>query len=78
MKQATITTTHGDAGLVARALAPDNTSRMTTTVDGDRVVTRIERGTTTGLQSTVDDYVVNVTVATEVVQHANRRTTTDT
>jgi len=78
MKQATITTTHDDAGLVARAVAPDNTNRMTTTVDGDRVVTRVERETTGGLQSTVDDYVVNVAVAAEVAQHANRRTTTDT
>lgn len=72
MKHATITTTHDDATLVARALSPDNTSEMQTTVDGSHVVTRIERDTTSGLQSTVDDYVVNVTVAHDTVQHANQ------
>lgn len=77
MKRATITTTHDDPSLVARALAPDNTSEMRTTVEGDRVVTRIERETTSGLQSTVDDYVVNVSVAMQVEQHANQPTNSD-
>jgi|AntDeeMinimDraft_5_1070356.scaffolds.fasta_scaffold00665_7 tRNA threonylcarbamoyladenosine modification (KEOPS) complex Pcc1 subunit len=78
MKQATITTTHDDPALVARALAPDNTSEMHTEVEGDCVVTRIERESTTGLQSTVDDYVVNVDVATQVAQYANHQTKSDT
>ncbi|WP_323676662.1 KEOPS complex subunit Pcc1 [Halorubellus sp. PRR65] len=78
MRTATIETTHDDAALVAAALAPDNTSEMTTTTDGDRVVTRIERETTSGLQSTVDDYVVNVDVAERVVQTANRPTNHNT
>jgi len=39
------------------------------------VVTRIERDDTAGLASTLDDYVVNVTVATEVAEHAERHTT---
>jgi tRNA threonylcarbamoyladenosine modification (KEOPS) complex Pcc1 subunit len=69
--EATITTTHDAAALVANALAPDNTTEMTTTVDDDRVVTRIERETASGLQSTVDDYVVNLAVATEIVQHTD-------
>jgi tRNA threonylcarbamoyladenosine modification (KEOPS) complex Pcc1 subunit len=77
MKHATITTTHDDPALVAAALAPDNTSEMHTEVDGGRVVTRIERESTSGLQSTVDDYVVNVSVATEVAQYANQKPTTD-
>ncbi|NHN40111.1 KEOPS complex Pcc1-like subunit [Halorubellus sp. JP-L1] len=78
MRTATITTTHEDAALVAAALAPDDTSEMQTTVDGDRVVTRIERETTSGLQSTVDDYVVNVDVAVQIAQHANQIPTKDT
>jgi len=78
MRTATITTTHEDASLVASALAPDDTSEMRTTVDGDRVVTRIERETTSGLQSTVDDYVVNVAVAAQIAQHANQTPNTDT
>jgi len=44
------------------------------------IVTRIDRETTSGLRSTVDDYVANLEVAIDVmlqartVQHANRRT----
>jgi hypothetical protein len=65
-RRATIRTTHGDAGTatrVAGAVRPDNTDAMDTRVDGERVVTTIGRETTGGLESTVDDYVVNVTVA---------------
>ncbi|ELY89650.1 KEOPS complex subunit Pcc1 [Natrinema altunense] len=83
-RRATIRTDHDDATLVARALDPDNTDEMTTTVerdgvadgtdgDGDRtgtVVTRIDRETTSGLQSTVDDYVVNLAVAIDIASQA--------
>ena len=55
------------AGRVARALAPDNTASMTTRTDGATVQTDIERDTTGGLQATVDDYVVNLRVATAVL-----------
>lgn len=63
MRRATITTRHDDARLVAAALEPDNTPEMQTRVSGETVVTTIERETTGGLQSTVDDYVVNLSVA---------------
>ncbi|MFC4436985.1 MULTISPECIES: KEOPS complex subunit Pcc1 [Natrialbaceae] len=84
-RRATIRTTHDDPELIARAIAPDNTDEMETTIDGgegdcpssdrtqsddDAVVTRIERETTSGLHSTVDDYVVNLDVAIDVAQHA--------
>lgn len=65
-RTATITTEHDSerrAAMVAAALAPDNTDEMETRVDGARVVTDIERETTGGLQSTMDDYVVNVRIA---------------
>ncbi|NIB99079.1 KEOPS complex subunit Pcc1 [Halobacterium sp. R2-5] len=74
-RAATIRTEVPDPGLVAAAVRPDNTAEMDTRVEDGGVVTRIERDDTGGLQSTVDDYVVNVTVATEVAQHANRHTT---
>jgi len=76
-RRATIRTEVSDPGLVAAAVRPDNTAEMDTQVSGDAVVTRIERDDTGGLQSTVDDYVVNVTVAAEVAQHANRHTTNE-
>jgi len=55
-----------DAERVAAAIAPDNTAEMTTRVEGERVVTTIERDNTSGLQSTVDDYVVNLRVAAQL------------
>ncbi|ELY99449.1 hypothetical protein C481_14488 [Natrialba asiatica DSM 12278] len=68
-KRATIRTDHDDPELVARALRPDNTDEMETVVaDETTVVTRIERETTGGLHSTVDDYVVNLEVAVDVAR----------
>jgi len=72
MRRATVRTEHERPQLIAAALRPDNTDEMQTAVEGDAVVTRIERDTTGGLHSTVDDYVVNVDVADRVVQHADR------
>jgi len=49
---------------------PDNTDEMTTRVEGDAVVTTVERDSTSGLQATVDDYVVNIRVAAQLAdQH---------
>ncbi len=63
MRRATIRTEHDRPDVVAAALEPDNTDEMSTRVDGDAVVTTIERETTGGLRTTVDDYVTNVAVA---------------
>ncbi|MFD1569825.1 KEOPS complex subunit Pcc1 [Halorubrum laminariae] len=67
-RTATVQTTHADAALVAAALAPDDTESMTTRVDGDAIACEIERETTGGLQSTVDDYVVNLRVADRIAE----------
>lgn len=69
-RRATIRTTHDHPAEVASALEPDNTEEMDTRVEGDTVVTVIERPTTGGLASTVDDYVVNLDVATRITQRA--------
>ncbi len=63
MPRATVRTTHDRPDLVAAAVAPDNTDQMATRVEGDRVVTTIERDATGGFRSTVDDYVTNIAVA---------------
>ena len=73
-KRARVETTHADAATVAAAVVPDNTDSMTTRVDGDTIVTEIERETTGGLQSTVDDYVVNLTVAETVATNTRSGT----
>ncbi len=78
MRRATITTDHGDretAERIARAVSPDNTAEMTTQVEDETVATTIERETTGGLQSSLDDYVVNLTVAAQL---ANQPSTNDT
>lgn len=69
-RRARIRTEHGDAAVVAAALRPDNTGSIRTRVEGGAVVTDVARETTGGLQATVDDYVVNLTVAETVAQTA--------
>ena len=67
---ATVTTTYATptrAERVAHAVAPDNTASMMTGVEAATVTTEIDRDTTGGLQSTVDDYVVNLGVAEAVL-----------
>ncbi|WP_458188996.1 KEOPS complex subunit Pcc1 [Haladaptatus sp. NG-WS-4] len=71
MRRATIRTELADADVVAASLVPDNTPEIETSVEDGTVVTHIERETTGGLQSTVDDYVVNLSVAAQTVQTAN-------
>ncbi|MFC6732316.1 KEOPS complex subunit Pcc1 [Haladaptatus sp. DYSN1] len=69
MKRATIRTTHEHAAEIAAALEPDNTPEMRMTVTDDEIEMIIERETTGGLQSTVDDYVVNLTVAAQLTNN---------
>ncbi|MFO8114481.1 MAG: KEOPS complex subunit Pcc1 [Halorubrum sp.] len=69
-RTATVRTTHADAALVAAALAPDETDSMATRVDGDAIECAVERPTTGGLRSTVDDHVVNLRVADRLVERA--------
>ncbi|MDS0282989.1 KEOPS complex subunit Pcc1 [Haloarcula onubensis] len=69
MRRAEIETSHGSpdrAAAIAAAVRPDNTAEMTTRVEDATVVTTIERDNTSGLQSTVDDYVVNLRVAAQL------------
>lgn len=69
MRRAEIVTDHGSpvrAERVAAAVRPDNTAEMTTRAEDETVVTEIARESTSGLQSTVDDYVVNLRVAAQL------------
>ena len=70
MRRARVETTHDDAATVAAALRPDNAPSMSTDVTDDVVRTAVERGTSGSLGSTVDDYVVNLTVAETVARTA--------
>lgn len=80
-RTATVRTTVPDPETVAAALRPDNTDAMKTTVEQStdcprQVVTTIERDSTGGLRSTLDDYVVNCDVAVRTVQIADRHANT--
>lgn len=77
-RTATIRTPVDDPEHVAASITPDNTAEMQTTVESDTVVTTIERETSAGLRSTVDDYVVNLSVAVDVAQLANEYRPTNT
>ena len=70
MRRATIRTELADPVVVAAAVRPDNTPEITTQVEDGTVVTTVERETTGGLQTTVDDYVVNLTVAAQTAELA--------
>ncbi|MGQ3329004.1 KEOPS complex subunit Pcc1 [Halorubrum sp. FL23] len=76
-RTATVRTTHADAPLVAAALAPDETDSMATRVDGDAIECVVERPTTGGLRSTVDDHVVNLRVADRLVERARAHLAAD-
>ena len=77
-REATIRSDVANPDLVAAALRPDNTPEMETLVEDGQVVTTIERETTSGLRSTVDDYVVNLTVAVTIEQSIETITDTNT
>lgn len=79
-RTALVETTHADAAAaatIAAAISPDNTDDIRTTAEGTAVVTRISRSTTGGFLASVDDYLVNLDVATDVVA-TGRGTDSDT
>lgn len=76
-RTATVRTEHADAATVAAALGPDETDSMRTRVDGDVVACTVTRPTTGGLQSTLDDHLVNLRVADLVIDRARDHATAD-
>ncbi|QWC19719.1 KEOPS complex subunit Pcc1 [Halorubrum sp. 2020YC2] len=76
-RTATVRTEHADAATVAAALEPDETDSMRTRVDGDVVACTVARPTTGGLQSTLDDHLVNLRVADRVTERARTHLAAD-
>ncbi|TKX53071.1 hypothetical protein EXE42_14360 [Halorubrum sp. SP3] len=76
-RTATVRTEHADAATVAAALGPDETDSMRTRVDGDTVACTVSRPTTGGLQSTVDDHLVNLRVADRVIRRGRAHVAPD-
>lgn len=77
MRRARLRTESSTPELVVAAIVPDNTDEMKTGVDGRTIETTVTRETTGGLRSTVDDYVVNLSVAERVVQLASETNSAD-
>lgn len=69
--RATIRTTTPNADIIANAIRPDNTPEMTTCVNGQSIETTIERETPGGLRTTADDYVMNLSVAVQIMNQPN-------
>ncbi len=61
-----ITTTHPHAECVAGAIRPDNLSSMATTAHDGRVVTRVNGHQLRSVIASVDDYLMNLTIAEEI------------
>jgi hypothetical protein len=84
MRRAQLRTESSNPEIVTAALVPDNTREMETQVADGTIETTVTRETTGGLRSTVDDYVVNLSVAERIAGMAgetnseDKQTTTET
>jgi len=58
-----IITVHGNAGCVARAIAPDNLTSMTTTAEENHVTTVLTGTQLRSVIASVDDYLMNLAIA---------------
>jgi hypothetical protein len=58
-----ITTVHRNAECVAPALAPDNLTSMTTTAEGNHVITVLTGTQLRSVIASVDDYLMNLAIA---------------
>jgi hypothetical protein len=61
--EGTITTCTTRAGCVAASLKPDNMSSMTTSAEGDLVITKITGTRIRSVIASVDDYLMNLAIA---------------
>jgi len=60
-----ITTVHRNAGCVALALAPDNLASMTTSAEGNHVITVFTGTQLRSVIASLDDYLMNLAIAEE-------------
>ena len=79
MKQAIVRTDHSNPERIATSMRPDNTAEMETMTTDDSVITAISRADVGGLQTSIDDYLVNLQVAEQIDQgeQTENMTTTD-
>lgn len=61
--QGSIRTMHRNAACVAAALRPDNLNSMITTAENDHVITTITGTQIRTVIASVDDYLMNLTIA---------------
>jgi len=63
--EGTIRTRHRMPACIAASLSPDNLQSMETRADGGYVVTRITGTSVRSVIASVDDYLMNLTIAEE-------------
>jgi len=70
--EGTITTRHERAGCIAESLKPDNLRSMTTSAEGDRVITKITGTQLRSVIASVDDYLMNLAIAEDACSVVSR------
>lgn len=65
-----IRTMHKQSPCIAKSVAADNLSEMETCSDGEYVITRIQSNKIRSVIASMDDYLMNITVAEEVCENS--------
>jgi len=73
-----IISTTDAADKIAEALSPDNAGYMQCSAEGDRVKATVEGTSPRTVLATVDDYLMNLSVAWQVHESASKKTTNKT
>ncbi len=66
-----IRTVHENAACVGGAIRPDNLASMVTTWEDDRVVTAVEGHRLRSVIASVDDYLMNLSIAEDLCTYAS-------
>ena len=67
-----IRTNHSHAKCIADSVSTDNLSEMRTLAEGDFVITRIAGTRVRSVIASMDDYLMNLTVAEEVCEKSSQ------
>ena len=70
--QGVIRTTHTQAQCIADSVSADNLSEMKTHAEGDYVITQITSTKVRSVIASMDDYLMNLTVAEEVCEKSTQ------
>lgn len=75
---ASLRTSHDDPDMIAHAIEPDHTDDIDSIVGDGYLETTFDREQLGSLHATVDDYLVNLQVAEQVIERTQTETMTST